>query len=590
MILSDQQKALLNYFSPTEPVSTPKSLKGREQELQEALRYLLNEEGVIVQGARRIGKTSFLHCLGDLCLKENQLFLYLSFQSLAQYNSNSFLEHLHRQLCSQTEFSDCQAVTQSGAFNYFEQLGQFIERMRGPEQNLILFLDEFQLTEKFSESDRHILYNQLRDVIEERAIHPQLRRFIFVLATSQSISDLSVGVSSTLASAFPKIFRLGRLSSQSCQELIQEAFADIIAVDAATVDLLARHSGGHPYLLKLVLHDLMINHRAEIFTGKTAMLTTEMVQRQITELSEDLTQPHFEMLKNILNESEMQILYEVDKHQKLGFLDIREATRTYFDRLAGSGALSSARLALDHLQNLQILRQDHELFCFSNDIYQRWFAKFFEQYYLNEALREFRKLTSDASVAETAPISSVQEFVSCVDDALRKLKISFEEKGLWELAWKDKSRGLVHHERYLQKMTAALLDSYLANHNIIVEREVESGFGPVDVKLSVNRAMAACLEIKKFPGDIYHGLEVELNAYMGTTIKTGFFVVFYTGAATQLTVIKKELQSRAQKIVGQQLDKKIQTICINCVPRFSASKRIKPAQNNLKRQSRKQKL
>jgi len=587
MILSDQQKALLNYFSPTQPVSTPKSLKGREQELQEALRYLLNEEGVIVQGARRIGKTSFLHCLGDLCLKQNRRFVYLSFQSLAQYGSKSFWEHLHRQLCSQTEFSDYQAETESGIFNYFKQLGQFVENKLGPKENLIFFIDEFQLTEKFSERDRHILYNQLRDIIEERAIHAQLRRFVFVLATSQSLSDLSVGVSSTLASAFPKTFRLGRLSSQSCHELIKEALTDIIEIAADTVDLLAQKSGGHPYLLKLLLHDLIINHPAEFFTGQTATLAKEMVQRQITELSEDLAQPHFEMLKNTLNEAEMQILYEIDKHQKLGFLDIREATLPYFERLASSGSIASARPTLDHLQNLQILRKDNELFCFSNDIYQRWFAQFFEQYYLNEALREFRKRTAEADAAEIKPISSTQEFMSCVDGALLKLKIVFEEKGLWELIWKDKSRGIVHHERYLQKLTAALLDSYLANHNIMVEREVESGTGPVDIKLSVDRELTACLEIKKFPGDIYHGLEVELNAYMGSTIKLGFWVVFYTGATTKLTSIMKELQDRVQKLAYQQSDKQLKTICINCTPRPSASKRIKPVRNKLKTRSQK---
>jgi hypothetical protein len=455
MILGDQQKALLSYFNPTEPVTVPESLKGREQELQNARIYLLNEESIIVQGARRIGKSSFLHCLGSLCSKHDQHCAYFSFQRLPRYEGASFLEHLQRQLSSQVEISNYQPETDSGIFNYFKRLGQFLDSVFKPGENLILFLDEFQLTEKFSEVDRHILYNQLRDVIEERAIHSELRRFVFVIATSQSLAELSVGISSTLASSFPKTFILGRISSQSCQELIQGPFANVLDVEDEAINLFARESGGHPYLLKLLLHDLIIKHLSELFSSPAATITRQMAHGQITTLSEDLTQPHFEMLKNILTEAEIQVLYEIDKHQKLGFLDIREATLAYFERFAESGKILSVRAALDHLQNLQILHKDHELFCFSNGIYQRWFSKFFEQYYLNEALREFHKLTPETGFPEIKPISSAQDFLSVVNDSLRKLKTVFEEKGLWELVWKDKRHGLAHHERYLQKMTAA---------------------------------------------------------------------------------------------------------------------------------------
>lgn len=123
-------------------------------------------------------------------------------------------------------------------------------------------------------------------------------------------------------------------------------------------------------------------------------------------------------------------------------------------------------------------------------------------------------------------------------------------------------------------MTAALLDSYLAPYDIIVEREVESGAGPMDIKLILDRNLSACLEIKKSPGDIYHGLEVEMNAYMGTTVKIGFFVLFYLGG-TKLATIINRLESIVKKITMNQPDKEIQTICIDCVPRKSASKRVR---------------
>jgi hypothetical protein len=42
--LQEKQKILLNYYSPTKPVTSPESLKGRERELKDALYFLLNAE------------------------------------------------------------------------------------------------------------------------------------------------------------------------------------------------------------------------------------------------------------------------------------------------------------------------------------------------------------------------------------------------------------------------------------------------------------------------------------------------------------------------------------------------------------------
>jgi len=298
-----------------------------------------------------------------------------------------------------------------------------------------------------------------------------------------------------------------------------------------------------------------------------------MFDAQIHAITTNSHHDHFLMLTNLLSEVELQILYEVDKYQKIGFLDLREAIFKFLKQYPQSVQPLPIRSSLDHLENIQILSRENDLFCFSCGIYQKWFSLFLEQYYISEALQRFRNLDPSETMVSRRQTTTHEEFDNLIFQALGYLKIVFEERGLWELAWKDWHQGARHHERYLQKMTAALLESYLGHDNVMIDREVESGRGPMDVKLSLNRDLAACLEIKKSTGDVYHGLEIELMTYMGSTLRLGFFVLFYVGGSTALATMSKKLEAITEKIKKNHPNKLIRTICIDCLPKTSASHR-----------------
>lgn len=568
MTTHEQHKFLLKYYNPTQPVIDTEHLKGRTEELHEAVLLLLNGESVIVQGARRIGKTSLLHCLNALCTQRGQHCLYISFQRLSRYNVSTFIAHLQQQIISQFRSLGDSPKDSGELFGFFRGFGTLIAQTCSSDEYVILFFDEFQLTEEFSEEERRVLYNQLRNVIDEQVNYPELRRFVFVLSTAQSLSELAGGISSSLASSFSKTFHLGRLSPQSCRELIREPFAGRLKIGDDVVDLIITETGGHPYLIKLLLHELIISNN--LFSDDVNF--RQLVNQQVMKLTENREHDHFSMLKNLLNEVETHILYEIDKHQNVGVLDIRESVFSFLERSGKNISTISVKKILDYLENLQILTTKHGLFCFSNGIYHKWFSQFFEDYYVNEALQAFREVASKKDIQQFISPSSVEEFVNVIDEALRNLKTVFEEKGLWELAWKDKEQGIEHHERYLQKMTAALLDKELKPYNISVEREVESGVGPMDVKLSRNRTLVACLEMKKSIGDVYHGLETEMIKYMGSTIKIGFFVLFYLGGTT-LTTMMNRVDSIVDQISQEQPEKMMRAFCIDCTPKLSASKR-----------------
>ncbi len=86
--------------------------------------------------------------------------------------------------------------------------------------------------------------------------------------------------------------------------------------------------------------------------------------------------------------------------------------------------------------------------------------------------------------------------------------------------------------------------------------------------------MSACLEIKKFPGNVYPGLKTEMPAYMGSSIQVGFYVLFYLGGKVKLETIKKKLDGIRTDISDKQPEKTIEIICIDCTPKESASKKV----------------
>ncbi|BAY46706.1 patatin [Scytonema sp. HK-05] len=377
MILNEHQKRLiLEYFNPAKPVTTPTNLKGREQELKEGIDYLLSGDCIIIQGSRRTGKTSLLHCLRALCLERNQRCAYISFQSIENYDSKTFVHHLILELFSALKVENINSE-ECRLHTSLKKLGRAIETKFEENPYIVVFIDEFQATQELTPTERTIFYNQLRNVIDERAIHPELNKFVFVISTSQSLSELSKGTSSTLASAFTKTFILRNISRSSCKELIQQPFSNIIKIEDEIIRLITEETCGNPYILKLWIYTTLIANSSVFFSNSTTYNIQELFEIQLKTLVEDLSHPHFTMLTNGLNNVELEILYEINKYTKMSVKNIYNGYLTNGKTID----IPSIREALKKIENLQIIYKDNNYeICFSNKIYEKWFTFFFKDY------------------------------------------------------------------------------------------------------------------------------------------------------------------------------------------------------------------
>lgn len=349
--------ALLSYFNPTKAVTNKEHLKGRDSELESALQSISVGDCVIIQGAKRIGKTSLLHILRTVCAEQDHFCVYISFQGVGNYTCQDFSNFLLSEV-----FASCTVERhsiQSSLIRSFQNLIKELELEKN-NKRLLLFMDEFQLTEEMPQAERINFYNLLRNVIDERPIRAGLNKLVVIIATSQSVSELSIGVSSTLASAFAQTIVLGRISEALASEFINAPFADVHKLAASVLESIVHKTGVHPYLVKILLHRLISKHINTITKADEKLLMTQL-EAEFEFISNDLKHAHFMMLQHELRELDKVVLNL-----------LLEKKRTLKAICQHELSIKDIKISLEHLEHLQIVENKSGSYHFSNEIYLRW--------------------------------------------------------------------------------------------------------------------------------------------------------------------------------------------------------------------------
>ncbi len=104
-------------------------------------------------------------------------------------------------------------------------------------------------------------------------------------------------------------------------------------------------------------------------------------------------------------------------------------------------------------------------------------------------------------------------FFEVIERVMAEFRLYIEEQRGWKLLWNDD--GTEKPEEAAQLVFLGIARSYCRANNIVVDREVELGRGPVDFKFSNGYARRALLEIKKLHnGKFWNGLRAQLPSYM----------------------------------------------------------------------------
>jgi hypothetical protein len=123
-----------------------------------------------------------------------------------------------------------------------------------------------------------------------------------------------------------------------------------------------------------------------------------------------------------------------------------------------------------------------------------------------------------------------------------------ENQGGWRLLWNDdKSR---KPEDAAQLLFKAVVQNYCQANDIVIDREVELGRGPVDFKFSSGYRRRALLEIKKLDNTrFWKGLRKQLPSYLKSDeCRNGWFVAIQYNTNAASKKLAKELPAEIRKV------------------------------------------
>jgi hypothetical protein len=149
---------------------------------------------------------------------------------------------------------------------------------------------------------------------------------------------------------------------------------------------------------------------------------------------------------------------------------------------------------------------------------------------------------------QLAPATSGASFSDVIQRVVDQFAHFVEEQGGWALLWNDDQTE--KPEEAIQLLFRGIVFHYCRASNIVVDREVELGRGPVDFKFSNGYTQRAHLEIKKLHnGKFWNGLSDQLPTYMrADDLRDGWFVAvrYRTSKAARLRV--RELPETVRRV------------------------------------------
>lgn len=247
-----------------EPATSEERFYDRRQELaciERAFR-LLETRSAILQGDRRIGKTSAQIIIAKRLAKDKDLGivpLMLPFgptmrcvEDLAQEILCALCEHL------QLDARDTGLYDGDGRF-HLPSVGQYwqeVERLvaSAPRQTYLICIDEFDslLRACASREQRSYVLSLLQDLMERRNDLPLK---LFLTVTNLSMDELDLRGSPLVSKS--EIVQLHCFAEGDMAEMVRDLLALCSEVRDGAITYLFELSGGHPYVTKLLLENLL---------------------------------------------------------------------------------------------------------------------------------------------------------------------------------------------------------------------------------------------------------------------------------------------------------------------------------------------
>lgn len=188
---------------------------------------------------------------------------------------------------------------------------------------------------------------------------------------------------------------------------------------------------------------------------------------------------------------------------------------------------------------------------------------------------KWQKVANEAVQAEplesSNAISSEDDLMSFVHSIIGKFRHWAEDKGGWRVFWDNKLSAIP--EPNMQLLFLGILDGYCEQAGLRLDREVETGRGPVDFTITGDKRIRVLVEMKKLThGEFWHGLYVQTPLYMqGQNVTHAIFLAIRDSDSSPMRERWRKLDQEAAA-VSDETGLRIEIERVDILPKDSASK------------------
>lgn len=353
-----------------------------------------NSQIILLQGQRRIGKTSVLGQISNFIDLKDFVFIKLSLE----YKNYTNIKNLFKELAIEIKdyITDNLEIEENSiscydssefpdTLNWFEQifLPEVYETLEG--KNVVLILDEFDRFDNINQDTENNFYKNLKQIVNRE------KKLFLLPVIGKPVEDLSEDFQDSFREAISA--KIGLLDDSDAKELIIKPTKKLKYQDAA-IETILKLSANHPYFTQVLCFTIFNSAKVRDRWEVTSQDVESIVEKAITYCTLGLAS-----LRNSLPIYEKVVFLAVAKSQDID--DIKEQLLILEDY--GVSVTRALKEALENLEKWGFLEKQNS--SSSQDFYElkvefvrRWliannFIKIF-----GEAIRELEIADLEANV------------------------------------------------------------------------------------------------------------------------------------------------------------------------------------------------
>jgi hypothetical protein len=151
--------------------------------------------------------------------------------------------------------------------------------------------------------------------------------------------------------------------------------------------------------------------------------------------------------------------------------------------------------------------------------------------------------------SQPEPISSPEAMVRFIGETVQRVRHWVEEQSGWKVFWRKSGEASIP-ESHMQLLFLGMVDTHCEGAGVRVDREVETGRGPVDFVFSGDQRLRVLVEMKKLNhGEFWHGLNEQTPTYMRSqNVDTAVFLAIRNSRTKHMNERWNSLREAAAEV------------------------------------------